>query len=300
MTLPRPIPHPLAWWADAPDFVRWGLDLAVGAHWPGGDEERVWDLADGWLAVTQRMIDPVADVGAGMVLASEGFGAGDTAVGQALLDIWRDLGGDPDAVLPVLRGALEDIGHALAAAGADIEAAKLEVYVALGILAIELLGVVASAFLTFGASSTAAGPAVAATRLTIHEVLRRTVERMLRRAASLATKKAIRSFATRTAYHTVREGAEETFFEYCTESYQVHDGTRDSVSTRRVAAAGLAGAAGGSVGGLAAFGPHATTTAGRLGERLTRAAVGEALAETGAALATGNLSVDRLPDLGPG
>ena len=65
-----------------------------------------------------------------------------------------------DAPLPVLLAVTADLGRLVEECGCDIEGAKLEVWIELGILVIELLSVAVAAVLTTSAATPAAGAAM--------------------------------------------------------------------------------------------------------------------------------------------
>jgi hypothetical protein len=159
MQLPSPIPHPLdlmPW--EVPGWAHGLLEFAVGVDWPQGDEKAVWDLADRWLAAASTLVDPgeEAGVAAGEVLSGYG-GAG--LVANAFEQAWRQVGVGEDAPLPIVIALCHELGGLVEGCGADIEAAKLEVYVELSLLLIELAALAVMVFLTFGAASPAAGGA---------------------------------------------------------------------------------------------------------------------------------------------
>jgi len=63
--LPCPIPHPLAWWDSAPDFVLEALEWVVGVEWPEGNEKLVWDhvvtLPSGEIKVSDPLLPRVLE-----------------------------------------------------------------------------------------------------------------------------------------------------------------------------------------------------------------------------------------------
>ncbi|BCJ64336.1 toxin glutamine deamidase domain-containing protein [Polymorphospora rubra] len=298
--LPSPIPHPLdllPW--DLPDWAYEGLDWVVGAEWPQGDEKAVWDLADQWYAVAAALAGPRDDAhrAAGEVLA--GFGASGAA-GTAFGVAWRDLTQGDDAPLPVLQAVSGELGRIVEECGCDIEGAKIEVWIQLGILVVELIALTVVAALTLGAASPAAAAAMAATRLVVQQIFRRLAAQMARkairegvreaaeRAARDVTGRGLKNFARYAAMQGGKEAGEEVAVDLGTQLHQNGTGRRDGLDARSLGMSAVGGFAGGAAAALATLGPHAAGGAARFGESIGRGMAGEVLAEQAASLATGN------------
>lgn len=299
MQLPSPIPHPLdlmPW--EVPGWAHGLLEFAVGVDWPQGDEKAVWDLADRWLAAASTLVDPgeEAGVAAGEVLSGYG-GAG--LVANAFEHAWRQVGVGEDAPLPIVIALCHELGGLVEGCGADIEAAKLEVYVELSLLLIELAALAVMVFLTFGAASPAAGAAAMATRLSIQQILRRLAVRLgakalrqgAKEAAAQATKQISRrgftQLAKRAGREALEEAAEEAATRMGTQAYQNSTGRRHGVDLGSVGWSAMAGAAGGGAASAAHLGPQARGRLSGIGEGVARGAGGEVLADVAATLATG-------------
>ncbi|MEV0392678.1 toxin glutamine deamidase domain-containing protein [Polymorphospora rubra] len=298
--LPSPIPHPLdllPW--DLPDWAYEGLDWVVGAEWPQGDEKAVWDLADQWYAVAAALAGPRDDAhrAAGEVLA--GFGASGAA-GTAFGAAWRDLTQGDDAPLPVLQAVSGELGRIVEECGCDIEGAKIEVWIQLGILVVELIALTVVAALTLGAASPAAAAAMAATRLVVQQIFRRLAAQMARkairegvreaaeRAARDVTGRGLKNFARYATIQGGKEAGEEVAVDLGTQLHQNGTGRRDGLDARSLGMSAVGGFAGGAAAALATLGPHAAGGAARFGESIGRGVAGEVLAEQAASLATGN------------
>ncbi|MFY1619466.1 toxin glutamine deamidase domain-containing protein [Micromonospora sp. WMMD736] len=297
--LPSPIPHPLDYapW-DVPGWIYEALDWAIGVQWPEGDERAVWDVADRWYAVAGVLAGPHADAAAAAAEVRSGYG-GVGAVDAAFEAAWRGIAEGDDAPLPVLLAVTADLGRLVEECGCDIEGAKIEVWIELGILVVELLSVAVAALLTAGAASPAAGAAVTATRLLIQQIfkrlmgqlaskaLRRGLKEAGERAAKEVAKGGVRGLAKRATREGVEEAAEESGISLATQAYQNSTGRAHGVDLTDLGASAVGGLAGGAVAPLAGLGRHATGRAARVGEHLGREMTGEMLAESAASVATG-------------
>lgn len=297
--LPSPIPHPLDYapW-DVPGWIYEALDWAIGVQWPEGDERAVWDVADRWYAVAGVLAGPHADAATAAAEVRSGYG-GVGAVDAAFEAAWRGIAEGDDAPLPVLLAVTADLGRLVEECGCDIEGAKIEVWIELGILVVELLSVAVAALLTAGAASPAAGAAVTATRLLIQQIfkrlmgqlaskaLRRGLKEAGERAAKEVAKGGVRGLAKRATREGLEEAAEESGISLATQAYQNSTGRAHGVDLTDLGASAVGGLAGGAVAPLAGLGRHATGRAARIGEHLGREMTGEMLAESAASVATG-------------
>ncbi|MEU7673404.1 toxin glutamine deamidase domain-containing protein [Micromonospora taraxaci] len=297
--LPSPIPHPLdlALW-DVPGWIYEALDWVVGVQWPEGNERAVWDVADRWYDVASVLAGPQTDAAAAAVEVRNGYG-GVGAVDAAFEAAWRGIAENPDAPLPVLLAVTADLGRLVEECGCDIEGAKLEVWIELGILVIELLSVAVAAVLTAGAATPAAGAAIGATRLLVQQIIKRLMGQLAskslkhglreagERAAKEVTRDGVRGLAKRAAREGLEEAAEESGVTLATQAYQNSTGRAHGLDLTDLGASAVGGMAGGAVAPLAGLGRHATGRAARVGEHLGREMTGEVLADSAASLATG-------------
>ncbi|MEV7329037.1 toxin glutamine deamidase domain-containing protein [Micromonospora sp. NPDC093244] len=297
--LPSPIPHPLDYapW-DVPGWIYEALDWVVGVQWPEGDERAVWDVADRWYAVAAVLAGPHSDAATAAGEVRAGYG-GVGAVDEAFEAAWRGIAENADAPLPVLLAVTSDLGRLVEECGCDIEGAKLEVWIELGILVIELLTVAVAAVLTAGAASPAAGAAVTTTRLLIQQIFKRLMGQLAskslkhglkeagERAAKEVARGGVRGLARRAAREGLEEAAEEAGVTLATQAYQNSTGRAHGLDLTDLGASAVGGLAGGAVAPLAGLGRHVTGRAARVGEHLGREMTGEVLAETAAGLATG-------------
>ncbi|HEX6968032.1 MAG TPA: hypothetical protein VF174_04340 [Micromonosporaceae bacterium] len=303
--LPRPIPHPLdtlPW--DVPGWVYESLEWVVGAEWPEGDEQEVWDLADRWFEIAAVLAGPTADAAEA---ADEVRGAyGDTGpVAAAFVAAWRKVAEGEQAPLTVPVVASAELGRLVEECGCDIEAAKIEIWIQVGLLVIELLALGVAAVLTAGAASPAMAAAITATRLVIRQTIQRLLLQLsaktLRNGVQEATERAVRELSTGAAHRLIRsagveglrEAGEEVAIGLGTQIYQNSAGRREGIDIDSLGRSALGGLAGGAAASLAGLGGHATGRAGRAVEEVARSAGAEVLAETAASLVTGN----GVPDL---
>ncbi|MEU7608771.1 toxin glutamine deamidase domain-containing protein [Micromonospora sp. NPDC049204] len=297
--LPSPIPHPLdhAPW-DVPGWIYEALDWVVGVQWPEGNERAVWDVADQWYAIAGVLSGPYTDAATAAADVHDGYGRVG-AVDAAFEAAWRAIAEGADAPLPVLLAVTADLGRLVEECGCDIEGAKLEVWIELGILVVELLAVAVAAVLTAGAASPAAGAAITATRLLVQQIFKRLMGQLAskslkhglkeagERAAKEVTRGGVRGFARRAGREGLEEAAEEAGVTLATQAYQNSTGRAHGLDLTDLGASAVGGLAGGAVAPLAGLGRHATGRVARVGEHLGREMTGEVLADSAASLATG-------------
>lgn len=298
--LPSPIPHPLDFcpW-DVPGWIYEALDWVVGVEWPEGNERSVWDLADQWYGVAGVLTGPRDDATAAAGEVKSGYG-GVGLVAGAFDRAWHKLAEGEDAPLHVLVAATDELGRLVDSCGCDIEGAKLEAWIELGILVVELLTLAVAAVLTLGAASPAAAAAITATRVVVQQIFKRLVAQLARkavkqglkeageRAAKEAAKAGARGLARRAALGGLVEAGQEAGTNLATQAYQNTTGRRDGLDLTDVSTSALGGFAGGAVAPLAGLGRHASGRFAEIGERFGREMAGETLAETAAGLATGH------------
>ncbi|MFI2664921.1 toxin glutamine deamidase domain-containing protein [Micromonospora carbonacea] len=297
--LPSPIPHPLDYspW-ELPGWVYEALDWVIGVEWPEGDEKAVWDLADQWYAVADALAGPRADAVAAAGEVRSGYG-GVGAVAEAFDAAWRRVAEGDEAPLPVLLAVSGDLGRLVEGCGCDIEGAKLEVWIELGILVVELLSLAVAAVLTAGAASPAAGAAIAASRFVVQQIFkkllaqlaRKTLKQGLKEAGERAAKRVaeggMRGLARKAARGGLEEAAEESGITLATQAYQNSTGRRHGLDVTDAGMSALGGLAGGAAAPLAGLGRHATGRAARVGEHFGREMTGEVIADQAANVATG-------------
>ncbi|MFC8615069.1 toxin glutamine deamidase domain-containing protein [Micromonospora purpureochromogenes] len=297
--LPSPIPHPLDYspW-DLPGWVYEALDWVIGVEWPEGDERAVWDLADQWYGVAAALAGPRDDAIAAAAEVRSGYG-GIGLVAEAFDTAWRRVAEGDEAPLPVLLAISGDLGRLVEECGCDIEGAKLEVWIELGILVVELAAIAVASVVTAGAASPAVGAATTASRLVIQQIFKRLLTQLAKkelkrglkeageRAAKEVARGGMRGLGKRAARGGLEEAAEESGISLATQAYQNSTGRRHGLDLADLGASAVGGLAGGAVAPLAGLGRHAHGRGARIVEHFGREMTGETLAEGAAGLATG-------------
>ncbi|WP_346119680.1 toxin glutamine deamidase domain-containing protein [Micromonospora coerulea] len=297
--LPSPIPHPLDYcpW-DLPGWIYEALDWVVGVEWPEGDECAVWDLADQWYGVAAVLAGPRDDATAAASEVRSGYG-GIGLVADAFDTAWRRVAEGDEAPLPVLLAVTGELGRLVESCGCDIEGAKLEVWIELGILVVELLSLAVATVLTAGAASPAAGVAITTTRMVVQQIFKRLMAQLARKALTEGAQEAgeraakqivtsgMRGLARRAALGGLAEAGQEAGVSLATQAYQNSTGRRDGLDVADLGTSAIGGFAGGAVAPLAGLGRHANGRLGEVGERLGREMTGEVFAEGAAGLVTG-------------
>ncbi|MCO8275283.1 toxin glutamine deamidase domain-containing protein [Actinoplanes sp. TRM 88003] len=289
--LPSPIPHPLEFSPfDVPAWAYEALEWVVGFDWPAGNEVATWDVADRWFSLATSLAEPneAAISAAGRFLSGYG-GTGITADGFA--DAWQMVAGDDNAPLHDLLRVSGELGKLVEGCGADLEAAKIEAWIEIGIFLIELVGMAVTVALTLGVASPAAGGLIVATRLAIQQIFRRLVEQLGTKALKQTAGRAIKQVTSREGLKRLgRQALDEGFDEAREEiainggiqTYQQSTGRSDGYDLENLGRTALAGFA----GGAASTGAHAGSH-GHGG--MMRGAGGEVMAEFGAAATFGEL-----------
>lgn len=297
--LPSPIPHPLDYcpW-DVPGWIYEALDWVIGVEWPEGDERAVWDLADQWYGVADVLGIPRNDAVTAAGEVRSGYG-GVGLVAKTFDIAWHKVAEGEDAPLHAVLAFTGELGKVVESCGCDIEGAKLEAWIELGILVVELLSLAVLTVATAGVASPAMGAATAASRVAVQQIFKRLVTQLARkavkeglkeageRAAKEAAKSGARRMARRALVGGLIEAGQEAGTNLATQAYQNTTGRRDGIDLTDAGMSGLGGFAGGAVAPLAGLGGHAHGRFTQLGEHLGREVAGETLADTAAGLATG-------------
>ncbi|MEH1014175.1 toxin glutamine deamidase domain-containing protein [Micromonospora sp. CPCC 206060] len=297
--LPSPIPHPLDYspW-DLPGWIYEALEWVIGVEWPEGNEKAVWDLADQWFSVAATFAGPRDDViaAANEVRAAYGHTG---VVYTAFETAWRKVAEGDEAPLYALATISHEMGRLVQECGCDIEAAKIEVWIQLGILVVELLALAVAVALTAGAASPAAAAAMAATRAVIQQIFKRLIGQLARKSLRHGLKEAgekaarqlaeggMKGLAARAGVEGLKEAGEEVGIDLAIQGYQNSTGRRDGLDLDSVGRSALGGFVGGAGASLAGLGPHAMGRRAQIAEGLGRSMAGEVLADNLASLATG-------------
>jgi hypothetical protein len=299
--LPSPVPHPLDYcpW-DLPGWAYEALEWVVGFQWPDGNEAETWDVADRWYALAQTLAGPrdEAHQAAGQIIS--GYGGSGVTV-EAFMAAWAKVSDDENAPLNALLSISHELGKLVEECGCDIEGAKIEAWIELGIFVIELIGMAVAVALTLGAASPAAGGLIAATRIAIQQIFKKLIAQLSRKAVKQSLKeageRAAKQLTTKAGLRNLgrdalREGFDEAREEFATNAaIQLHQnstGRRDGLDLHEL---GMS-TAGGFAGGFASAG--ATIGKGNGHGGLLRGAGGEVLGELGGAAVSGQLDLEGL------
>ncbi|MFE0589712.1 toxin glutamine deamidase domain-containing protein [Micromonospora echinospora] len=270
----------------------------VGVEWPEGNERAVWDLADEWYGVAAALAGPRDDAATAAREVLSGYGAVG-AVADAFDAAWRKVAEGDEAPLPLLLAVSTDLGRLVEECGCDIEGAKLEVWIELGILVVELLAMTVAVVLTAGAASPAAAAAITATRYVVQQIFRKLIAQLARKTLKKGLREATERAAKQVSGDGLRglrrnalrggllEAAQEGGVNLAIQGYQNSTGRRDGVDLADLGASALGGLAGGAAAPLAGLGKHASSRGGQFAEHLAREMGGEIIAEQAASLATG-------------
>ncbi|NMO54431.1 hypothetical protein HH310_25010 [Actinoplanes sp. TBRC 11911] len=290
--LPSPIPHPLEFSPfDVPGWAYEALEWVVGFDWPAGNEVSTWDVADRWYVLATDLASPREATFDAAARVLDGYGgAGITADG--FRNAFQQLAGDDDAPLNGLLHIADGLGQLVEGCGRDLEGAKLEAWIEIGIFLTELIGMAITVALTFGAASPAAGGLIMTTRMAIQQIFKRLVEQLGKKALKATAQHAIKELTTKQGLTKIgrkalHEGLEEAREEFATNGgiqlYQESTGRSHGLSFTDL---GLS-AVGGFAGGAAAVGSEVGAHGHHGG--VVRGAGGEVFAEFGAAAAFGDL-----------
>jgi hypothetical protein len=302
--LPSPIPHPLDYMPfDVPHWAYEAIEWVVGFQWPEGNEEETWNVADRWYAVAQALVPARDEAHQAAGQVSSGYGGAGVTI-EAFEAAWKQVADGDDAPLNALVEIAHELGKLVEECGCDIEGAKIEAWIELGIFLMELIAMAVTVALTLGAASPAAAGLIAATRMAIQAIFRRLVEQLSKKAIKKALKeageRAAKQLTTKAGLRQLgskafREGFDEAREEFATnlgiQLYQNSTGRKDGIDLHDLGMSTAGGFAGGfaSAGASIGAGGHSRGT-----DNMFRGAGGEVLGELGGSLVGGDLSLESL------
>ncbi|MBT8227793.1 MAG: hypothetical protein HKP61_01245, partial [Dactylosporangium sp.] len=254
------------------DGVSWA---GAGEAWPSGNEDQLRELAQLWVRLAGDINEYVqtADTGA---MAAQLAWAGPAA--EAFGAVWQQIGVSPQAGLPAMMNAAVAFGQGCDAAAMELEYCKLTVIISVYITIFAVFAALISAYWSFGATTAAVPPILAAgrqavmiafrqaaTQLGRQMVSRQVVKLAARKAATEAikaiSKEAVKQLSKKAISSTLlhqlgrelfEEISEELIIDAGAQAIQRHRGTRTEWDYKRTATAGL----GGGLGGLLGVGMH--------------------------------------------
>lgn len=210
-----------------PEEVKWLLPIVVGSSWPEGDEDKLRALADAWRQAGEGIDEVLASANQGAQTAKSSM-EGETQ--QAFAELWAKIGEGGEAALAKLREACNNNGESCDNTALEIEHTKLTIIFSLIALAIQIAIMIASAFVSFGASTAGIVPAQMLTRTAVQMIFRQLITSILRNVAiELGTSLAI-------------EGV--------VQGIQIASGERDGLDRGKFGQAAVSGLIGGVTGGV--------------------------------------------------
>ncbi|MFJ8963383.1 hypothetical protein ACIRG5_28760 [Lentzea sp. NPDC102401] len=159
---------------EIPEAVQWLTPIVVGASWPEGDEEKLRVMRDAWTAAAKSVEEVLGD-GDNASKAALGCMSGQTA--EKFEEYWKKYT-EGDAYLVNLQQICTDLAAGCDNAALGVEYTKLSIIFALGILAIQIAAMIASAVATFGTSTAGIPIAQAATRITVQMVFQQLIKQI--------------------------------------------------------------------------------------------------------------------------
>lgn len=158
-----------------PGEVQWLVPIVVGADWPQGDEDALRRLSDAWTDFAGAVGEATGDGTAAAQQALQCM-TGETA--DAFAKYWEKFAAGDPQFLPELERLAAQLAESCDTTATEVEYTKLAIIAALIILAAQIAAMVASAFVTFGASTAGIPIAQAATRITVQMVFRELVKQI--------------------------------------------------------------------------------------------------------------------------
>ncbi|MBT8224295.1 MAG: hypothetical protein HKP61_00700 [Dactylosporangium sp.] len=254
------------------DGMSW---VGAGEAWPSGDEDQLRQLAQLWVRLAGDINEYVQTADAGAMAAQLAW-AGPAA--EAFGAVWQQLGVSPQAGLPAMMNAAVAFGQGCDAAAMELEYCKLTVVISVYITVFAVFAALISAYWSFGTSTAAVPPILAAGRQAVmvafrqvatqlgREILtRQAVKLAVKQAAKQAIKTIARETATRLSRNALKKGllwelrrelieeiGEELIIDVGAQAIQGHRGTRTEWDYQRTATAGL----GGGIGAVLGIGMH--------------------------------------------
>ncbi|NJC72019.1 hypothetical protein HC031_20195 [Planosporangium thailandense] len=168
---------------ELPSELQWLAPLVSGGSWPGLSETELRELAAEWGSVAAEFAplhNEVVYAVSGAANAVGGHG------GESFDEYIRDLvAHGPEMIAGIVRTAGQ-VEEGLNQTALAVETAKLNIVIALAVLAAQLLYYAAMAVFTFGASEAAAPVAIEATQSVVWSIARTLISGILEGAAMMA------------------------------------------------------------------------------------------------------------------
>ena len=161
---------------EMPAEVRWLIPIVVGDSWPEGDETALQRLGDVWKQAATDVDEAMRQAEDAVKQATSHM---DGEAAEAFKKYWEKFVKGEEATLPKMKDVSEKLATACRNCAMQIEYAKLSIIIALVLLAIQIAVMLASAVVSFGASTAGIVPAQLATRAGVQIVFRTLVQRLM-------------------------------------------------------------------------------------------------------------------------
>ncbi|NIH77686.1 WXG100-like domain-containing protein [Amycolatopsis viridis] len=288
-----------------PSEVKWLLPIVVGEHWPEGDEDKLREVRDAWLAARDAL-GPVVDKANGAAAEALSTWTGQPAIG--FQKMWDKFVTGDEAYFGNLAGACQALAQSADSTALDVEYTKYMIIASLVILAIQIAALIAAAVVTVGLSSAGIVPAQMATRVAVQMVFKQLVQKLLQEGF----RKVAMQLLERVAKDVLINVGMNLALDVGIQGVQVAKGDRklsdwDVDKTTGALASGVAGGVAGAAGHAVPKGATKSlgdSVAGQIADRAVRDGVRgavEGIATTvGQAALTGDLDQLRAKDVAMG
>ncbi|WP_285643047.1 hypothetical protein [Lentzea sp. NBRC 102530] len=267
---------------EMPAEVRWLIPIVVGDSWPEGDETALQRLGEVW---QQAATDVDAAMREADDAVKQAMSNMDGEAAEAFQKYWEKFVKGEEATLPKMKDVSAKLATACRNCAMQIEYAKLSIIIALVLLAIQIAMMLASAVVSFGASTAGIVPAQLATRAGVQIVFRQLVQQL--------TQQVGRNLIGKLALQVGIEVATSVATDLAVQGIQLAKGTRDSLDTSLTLDAAKSGLISGVVGagvGAGAGKAFGDGVGDSIGRSIGRNAAEEAVIGAGSALAEGAFS----------
>jgi len=222
---------------EMPAEVRWLIPIVVGDSWPEGDETALQRLGDVWKQAATDVDEAMRQAEDAVKQATSHM---DGEAAEAFKKYWEKFVKGEEATLPKMKDVSEKLATACRNCAMQIEYAKLSIIIALVLLAIQIAVMLASAVVSFGASTAGIVPAQLATRAGVQIVFRQLVQRLMQQVG--------RNLIGKLALQVGIEVATSVATDLAVQGIQLAKGSRDTLDTSLTLDAAKSGLISGVVG----------------------------------------------------
>ncbi|CAN5198142.1 hypothetical protein BH11ACT6_BH11ACT6_54510 [soil metagenome] len=231
---------------ELPEPLQW-ISYLAGGEWPQGDEDAMWRIAEYWKTSAGEMSALIPDLNRVRqetisVLVGETADVADEEFAKLF---------DGDYSVDKLAEAMSALGDLAFDHGTQIEYGKIQILVALGIAAAEIIFAMAMAPWTFGASLATIPLVELATMAAVRLLLSQVIKALMRATQSALTRTAVKRLMKDVPEEAVEELATSMAEDLAIQQYQIDAGHRNDFEDldKTAIAAVAGGAAAGVLGG---------------------------------------------------